>query len=1036
MTSHVFHKACLFPICMAALVCFSTTTFADDAVDYSRDIRPLLSNNCYHCHGPNEQDREGGFRLDQLESTLAEADSGEHPIVPGNLEKSEIIRRIMSTDPDEMMPPPESNKSLKPKEIEKIKQWVTEGAKWRDHWAYIPLEKSEVPTAIDANWGINPIDNFIAQRLDQSGLTPAAPANKTRLIRRITFDLTGLPATLAEVDAFLKDDSPTAYEKVVDRLLQSNHYGEHMARFWLDAARYGDTHGLHLDNYREMWLYRDWVVNAFNSNMPYDQFTTEQLAGDLIPDATEDQIIATGFNRCHVTTSEGGSIAEEVYVRNVVDRVVTTGTVFMGVSFECSRCHDHKYDPFTMNDFYSMFAYFNSMDGNPLDKNIKDPAPIYRQIPQAGRDEIAKLKTETETAQQAIKDYLAKIEYVEPEESTDAIANEPTEVVWIDDGLPEGAKGEGNSPWEWTEEKELVYSGSQASTRTATGLSQHFFTGAKTPLVIYEGDKLFTYVYLDPKNPPKEIMLQWNDGNWNHRAYWGGNLIDWGTDNSASRKRKGDLPELGKWVRLEVPASEVGLKVGAKINGWAFTQFDGTVYWDKAGIVTREGRPKEYRSLKSWIAEVKKSKPASIPKNISELIKKADDKQTEADLKKITSYFVENIFQDTKETFTPLQKTIKKNNERTAQITKASPTTLIFKETAEPKEAFILTRGEYDQKGDAVTRSTPESLLSFPEGAPNNRLGLAQWLLDPKHPLTSRVAVNRFWQQFFGTGIVKTSEDFGSQGEVPSHPELLDWMSKQFIDSDWDIKATMKQIAMSATYRQSSDITPELYKLDPENRLLARGPRYRLDAEMIRDQALHVSGLLSSSLGGPSVKPPQPDGLWLAVGYSGSNTVRFKPDTGSEKVHRRTLYTFIKRTSPPPQMTTFDAPSREACIVRRERTNTPMQALLLMNDPQYIESARGLGQRAILEGGEDTASRIDFIFRTCTARHPTTSEADELTQLLKDNRTTFEKNPEAATKLISIGESVANKDINPAELAAWTMLGNLMLNLDEVVSKN
>ncbi|WP_186767782.1 PSD1 and planctomycete cytochrome C domain-containing protein [Blastopirellula retiformator] len=1014
----------------------TSSALAEGEIDFGADIRPLLSNNCYSCHGPDEEHRAGGFRLDVESSAIGEADSGERPIAPGDVDASEIIARIVSTDPSLQMPPPETNKSLKPEEVEKIRQWIAAGAKFEKHWAFQSLEKPEPPAPKQAEWARGPIDQFVLARLEKMGMSPSDVATKERLIRRVTFDLTGLPPTMAEVEAFVKDDSPDAYEKVVDRLLASPHYGEHMARFWLDAARFGDTHGLHLDNYREMWLYRDWVIQAFNNNKPFDQFTVEQLAGDLLENPTEEQKIASGFNRCHVTTSEGGSIKQEVEMRNVIDRVTTTGTVFMGLTFECTRCHDHKYDPLTMNDFYSMYAFFNSFDYNPMDGNAKDHAPTIRMISADDQQKIASLKQELDATKKTIREQLAAIQYQEP--ATGSIEEQPpTELVWIDDDAPSGAKLRSNSyPWQWVEAPEPVLSGKRATKRTSEALDQHFFTEAKPPLDVYEGDVLFAHVYLDPADPPKEIMLQWNTGNWERRVYWGENLIPYGSDGTVSLTRQGDLPALGEWVRLEIPVELLDLKRGDKLNGWAFTQWGGTVYWDKAGILTREGRGKVYHSLAEWSTELAAAKKPSEPKDIVAIAKKETGKRSEAEQTKLQNYFLEYAYSDTRDQFAPLHKKVTDNEKTIDTLTKASPTTLISKEKKAPVPSHILARGEYDQLGDVVPRATPEMLPPMKEGAPVNRLGLAQWLVDPSHPLTSRVTVNRLWQQVFGTGLVKTSEDFGLQGEPPTHPELLDWLASQFIEDGWDVKKMMRRVVLSSTYRQSSKMTAEQVAKDPANRYFSHGPRYRLDAEMIRDQALTVSGLLVDKVGGASVKPPQPAGLWEAVGYGSSNTAKFKADDGHEKVHRRTLYTFIKRTSPPPEMSTLDAPSRESCTVRRERTNTPLQALMLMNDPQFVEAARALGARAIKEGGDTSKKRAEWMLQLCLSRQPHEQEVAEVVKLVDAAAEHFSANPDAAAALVAVGDVKRDESIDLSAAAAWTLAANLALNLDEVITKN
>jgi hypothetical protein len=849
-----------------------------DTVDYQRHIRPILSDNCYACHGPDQEHLEAGLRLDLREGIVTETESGALPVVPESPEESELFLRISHEDPFMRMPPEDSGKQLSAEQIELIRKWIAQGAPWEEHWAFVPLERPEVPQVSRSEWVRNEVDAFILSRLESEGLEPAPPATKERLLRRVTLDLTGLPPTLQEIDAFLQDDSPQAYQRVVDRLLESPAYGEHRARYWLDAARYGDTHGLHLDNYREMWAYRDWVVKAYNDNLPYDKFLLYQLAGDLLPDPTLDQLIATGFLRCHVSTSEGGSIEEEVYVRNVVDRVVTTGTVIMGLTFDCTRCHDHKFDPLTMRDFYSMFAFFNSIDGGPLDGNVKDPAPVAKVATEEQQQTLTELQTQRDHLQESLDTHLKQFDYAEPN--------------------------------------------------------------------------------------PEDVAVQAAPS----------------TDGSESRKA--------------------------------------------------------YRSLAQWLADHQGSDDKSLPDDIRGLLKMAPEKRSGEQQEKLKTYFVRFVYADARDLFDPLNAKLEAVTNELGELDAKIPTTLIFRERSEPRPSFILHRGEYDQRREEVPRATPGFLLPLPEGAPLDRLGLGQWLLQPRHPLTSRVAVNRLWQQVFGIGLVKTSEDFGSQGEPPSHPELLDWLAAELVDSGWDVKGLLRTLVMSSTYQQTSKATPEVIARDPGNRLLARGPRYRLDAEMIRDQALAVSGLLVKKMGGPSVKPPQPLGLWFAVGYSGSNTVRFKKDDGPDKVHRRTVYTFIKRTAPPPQLSTFDAPSRESCQVRRERTNTPLQSLLLMNDPQFVEAARGLAQRALSQADWSPADRAQFMFRLCTGRAPRPDELQLLVESYEHHLSTYQSDPPAAGSLVAVGEIAPPSELDPVELAAWTMVANLVLNLDEVITKN
>jgi hypothetical protein len=1002
-------------------------------VDFNRDIRPILSDNCFACHGPDRKQRKADLRLDVHDASLKDV------LSPGKPADSKLLARLVTKDDSERMPPPKFKKTLTAQQIVLLRRWIEEGATYRVHWSYVAPRRPALPAVKNGAWPRTAVDRFLLARMEAAGLSPSPEADKVTLLRRVTLDLTGLPPTPDEVDAFLADTSADAYTKVVDRLLRSARYGEHLGRFWLDVARFGDTHGMHLDNYREMWPYRDWVIKAFNANKPYDRFITEQLAGDLLPGNNRANLVATGFNRAHVTTSEGGSITEEIHIRNVIDRVETTGTVFLGLTIGCSRCHDHKYDPVTMKDFYSLSAFFNSLEGSPLDGNAaRHPPTIQVPTPQQAAA-LAQADKKLAEARQVLAAKASTVAY--DDRLDDKAPEQPTraDFVWIDDGVPSGAKAQTDgrdATWTFVSAPAPVYSGSKALRHSGNGTVQHYFTGANPGLKVGKGDKLFAYVYLDPKSPPKAIMLQWHTDTWRHRAYWGENLINFGRDNSPERRLQGPLPAAGQWVRLEVPAARVGLTPGMTVTGWAFTQFNGTVYWDKAGITTQLPQAGgAFDTLTGWVRAQRALGGAGLPAPIQPLVKIDRAKRTPAQQKQLRDYFVENAWTKAQTELAPLRQKVTALEAERAKIDGTVPVTYVFKETATPLQAYILKRGEYDQRGDKVGRATPGFLPPLPAGAPLNRLGLARWMLSPEHPLTTRVAVNRFWQILFGTGLVKTAEDFGVQGEPPSHPELLDWLAVELRESGWDVKKFMKMLVTSAAYRQSSRVTKEQLARDPSNRLCSRGPRFRLDAEMLRDQALAVSGLLVEKIGGPSVKPPQPPGLWKAVAFVGSNTMNFVPDHGRDKVHRRSLYTFWKRTSPPPQMSTFDAPSREACTVRRERTNTPLQALLLLNDPQYVEAARALAGRSLREGGKADADRIAYLFRLATARRPDSRELAELQSALKDLRAEYAADPAAAGKLITIGESKPDPALDAKELAAWTMLANTVLNLDEVLNK-
>jgi hypothetical protein len=1010
-------------------------------VNFAREIRSILSDNCFACHGPDNKQRKAGLRLDTKEGVLAKLSSGDVAVVPGNADESELIFRIESDDAEVRMPPKRFGKQLTAKQIKILRRWVEEGASWTTHWAFETPRKSEPPLVKDAAWARNPIDRFVLARLEAEGLHPSPEAEATTLVRRLFLDLTGLPPTPKDVDDFFARKTDSRYEMLVDRLLDSPRYGEHMARIWLDAARYGDTHGLHLDNYREIWPYRDWVIKAFNSDTPFDEFIVEQLAGDLLPNPTLDQLIATGYNRCHVSTNEGGSIDEEVYVRNIVDQVDTNGTVFLGLTIGCARCHDHKYDPVRMKDYYQLFAFFNNIDGPAMDGNLARWEPIVK-LPSAvqkvdldrANERIAAIRhTIAAAVVKATATYDAK---------TDADQSEVvqrSDFVWIDDALPQGASSKGDGPWEFVTRPDYpVASGLSAVLIKAQGLKQQYFEKADRKLKVGEGDTLFTQVFLDPLNRPKEIMLQWHTaGGWSHRAYWGQNVIDWGKDGTPERLRVGELPPSGKWVRLEVEVKRLDLAPGTLIDGWSFAQHDGTVYWDRAGIETwTPQRGQVFDSLTAWIRARRADKGAGLPDGLKPILETERSKRTDAQRSELLTHFLEHGYSGTQSVFEPLHAQLAKAEQERDRIDAQIPTTLVFQERkGEPRPAFLLNRGEYDQRREKVGRATPAFLPPPPPEVPLNRLGLARWLVAPNHPLTARVAVNRFWHQVFGTGLVKTAEDFGSQGEPPSHPDLLDWLAVQFRDDGWDVKRFMKRLVMSSTYKQSSHVTPEGLARDPANRLLARGPRYRLDAEIVRDQAFFLGGLLIERVGGPSVKPPQPAGLWEAVGYTDSNTARFTADHGAEKVHRRSFYTFWKRTSPPPQMTALDAPSRESCQVRRERTNTPLQALLLLNEPQFVEASRALAERTLCEAGPTTDERLCYMFQIATSRLPDPKDLTELNHALLDFSAHYGRETDAAQALINLGETKPSQKYNPGELAAWTMIGNVILNLDEVMTK-
>jgi hypothetical protein len=1015
---------------------------AEPAIRFDRDIRPLLSENCYACHGPGTQ--EAGLRLDSHEAATAQLASGGRAIVAGDTKASEMLARIAATDPDVAMPPPHTNKSLSPEQKALLAKWIAAGAPYERHWSFAPVVRPEVPVTADAAV-TQAIDRFLEARLTAEKLPVNPEADRPTLLRRLSFALTGLPPTPTEVAAFVADTAPDAYEKQVERLLQSPHHGEEMARHWLDAARYADTHGLHLDNERQMWAYRDWVVKAFNDNLPFDQFTIWQLAGDLLPEATLEQKVATGFSRCNVTTSEGGSINDELLFRYSVDRTATMTNAFMGLTGQCAVCHSHKFDPISHKEFYSLYAFFNSAADPGFDGNKIDTPPVIR-VPSAEQQRrLAELDAARPGLEKAIADAQAAVVYVDPATADPKPQPERLETVWLDDEFPPGAavKSSGGHPTAWLtgDAAAGVLSGQRSLERTASGIGQDFYEAGAAEIVVRPNEEIFAHVWLDPANPPKSVMIQFNTGEWKHRAVWGEpNVIPWGDLGKPSRHHAGPLPETGRWVRLAVPAKAMGLEPGTKVKGFALTQFDGHARWDLVGGVSvNDPAADPTRSLARWWADrVGQDKLDDVPADLRGLVKAGPEQTTKPeDVERIRRHWIAQVWAAKPEPLAAAMTALEANGRTKAEIEKQIPLTFIFTDQPKMRESFVMQRGAYDKPGEKVERGTPAFLpaLAVAAGKTPDRLDLARWLVSPAHPLTPRVAANRLWQQFFGVGLVKTSEDFGLQGEPPAHPELLDWLAAEYRERGWDTRHMVKLIVTSRAFRRASAVKPEQLAADPENRLLARGPRFRLDAEQIRDNALAVSGLLVRAFGGQGVKPYQPPNIWEPVGFGGSNTRSYKQDSG-EALYRRTMYLFVKRTAPHPALVNFDAPNREQFCARRERSNTPLQSLQLMNDVQHVEAARALAARALTEGGAEDAARIEWLFRTVLSRAPAAEEATIVAQTLAGNRARYAADAEAAKRAIAHGESKPPAGIAPAELAAWSLVANLMLNLDETLSRN
>ena len=1020
----------------------STLPASGTRVEFNRDIRPILSDACFHCHGFDAHKRKADLRLDTAEAA-ATSREGRQVLKPGERSASELWRRVTSADPATRMPPPNSGKKISPAQVQLLGRWIDQGAPYQKHWAFEPPQRPEPPAVGKAPWCRSDIDRFILARLESLQLTPSPEAARETLIRRVTLDLTGLPPTPEEVDAFLADTGADAYERLVDRLLASPRYGEHQARYWLDLARYGDTHGLHLDNERSMWPYRDWVVEAFNRNLPYDQFTIWQLAGDLLPEPTREQLVASGFNRCNVTTSEGGAIDEEFQVRYAVDRVETTSAVWMGLTLGCAVCHDHKLDPITQKEFYQVFTLFNNLTEKPMDGNALLPPPILKLPSPDQEEQLQDFDERLARLENRSREAVAAMHYLDPAGLPDAPKPAPKETVWVEDDFPPKAApqvNEGNLPYKWvTAQEGPVFSGERALERRGKGIHQVFFPESAEPLQVGTDARFFAYVHLDSKDPPKAIMLQFHvKGQWARRANWGDeDAITYGTKGTPEKLLAGPLPETGRWVRLEVSAEKLGLSQGTRVTGLSFTQFDGTAYWDKAGLLSVND-PATDPTL-SFIAWEKSERPlgdkSTAPDPIKELLKKDPATLETNQIAQLREHFLGSVHADPQSPVLPIRAELKSTREKREAFDKEIPATMISKELDQPRPAWVLLRGQYDKHGEPVGPGVPSVLPPLPAAEKTNRLTFARWLVEPQHPLTARVTANHFWQQLFGTGLVKTSEDFGAKGEWPSHPELLDWLATGFVQSGWDVKRLVRLMVTSATYRQDSRLTPDRLGRDPENRLLARGPRHRLDAEVLRDNALFVSGLLNPAMGGRGVRPYQPSGIWEAVGYTTSNTAKYSQDHG-EALYRRSLYLFWKRTAPPPSMTTVDASSRESCRTRRERTNTPLQALLTMNDIAWFEAARQLGYRMLSQGGATDADRLRYGFRLVAARPPGTAESEVLAEALAQHRAHYQADIEAAKQALAVGESLVPQDVPPAELAAYTLVANLLLNLDETLTKN
>jgi Protein of unknown function (DUF1553)/Protein of unknown function (DUF1549)/Planctomycete cytochrome C len=1021
-------------------------------IDYNRQIRPILSNYCLKCHGPDEQERQAGLRLDLREAALAPAESGRPAIVPGKADESRLVQRIFSDDPGKLMPPPESNKKLSAAEKQLLKDWIAEGAGYQEHWAFLPVKRPAAPKPSKASRK-NTIDDFLAARraIERAnekagdGWTSSPEADRTTLLRRVTLDLTGLPPTIQELDSFLADRSVDAYEKVVDRLLASPHFGERLAVDWLDASRFADTHGYHIDSGRDMSRWREYVIEAFNANKPFDQFTIEQLAGDLLPGATREQKIASGFNRNHMINFEGGAIPEEYHTAYIVDRVNTTAAVWLGLTINCAQCHDHKYDPITQKEFYQLFSFFYNVPENGLDGSKGNASPLLK-VPSAEQE-----RRHIELTA-AIQSAHEQMEAPWPELDKAQAAWEKTaldqRVVWKP-LLAREMVSAGGAALKKLDDESIIASGENPAAETysvrgksslmrVTALRLEALNDeslpAKGPGRSANGNAVLTNVRVAASGDslmPRVARFKAASADYSQNDYPVAQAIDENPQTGWAI-----FPEVGKphvaIFELADPlilAPQEELLVTLEFQ----SQFGQHQFGRFRLSLTEASPPHDRQKL-----------PESLVAALStEAAKRSDAQKTE-----LKRHFRTHVADEGK----ALGAQLARRQADLAALDKAIPTTMIMQEMDQPRDAYFLIRGQYDKKGDKVLPGVPAVLPPLTEGLPHNRLGLAQWLVAPSHPLTSRVIVNRYWQMLFGTGLVKTAEDFGSQGEPPSHPELLDWLAAEFMqptesqlqekqqskEQGWNVKALLRLIVTSAAYRQSSTVTAAQLAKDPENRLLARGPRFRLQAEFIRDLALSTSGLINRKIGGPSVSPYQPPGLWeelMSREDSANWTAQTYVQSHGEDLYRRTMYTFWKRTCPPPTLATFDAPDRETCTVRRARTNTPLQALILLNDPTYVEASRKMAERLMTEGGQSVEQRIAYAFRLATARTPRDKEIVALRKVFEKQRAHYAAKKEAALKLLSVGESSRNEALDPADLAAWTTVASVILNLDETITR-
>ncbi len=1027
----------LIPALLPGLLSLLTAR-AEPALDFNRDVRPILSENCFRCHGFDEQARKGGLRLDTAEGSARPAKSGEVAVVPFKPEQSALVQRLTTTDSDDKMPPEKSGKKLSAGQVDILTRWVAQGAKYAKHWAFEPPVPAPLPEVTNKAWARNDIDRFVLHHLEQQGLAPSAETPPARWLRRVCLDLTGLPPSLEDLHQFEHETqvSTDAYERWANKLLQSQHLGEKLALDWLDTARYADTNGYFGDHPRQAWPWRDWVINAFNRNQPFDQFTVEQLAGDLLPQPTRDQLVATGFQRNCMANNESGIINEEYRVEYAIDRLNTAAATWMGVTVGCAQCHDHKYDPLTQKEFYQLFAFFNSTTDPGLIRQ-DDPPPVVEVPTPEQQADVQRLEAALKAEEHAVAPLAPVLNKELAAWEKDAVKSLPAlpsgEVAWLDfDGGLGNGKALGTT---------LAFVPGIRGQAIKLDATQHVeatlpawqMDGPWSVAVWLKAEGPLSCVWskIQPLEPRRGVEMIWQKGRLqvNLVNQWSVNAIEAATRDATSSKDwhhvvvsyDGSRKAAGLHVLLDGRAAALTinrdtlsgsianaepLRIGRRDAGLGF---HGLL--DELRVLPRAVPEAE---AMAWFESERVHGALALEKGR----RGAGDQQV------LRGYYLKH---HASASMRAAYDHLAAAKEQAQAARAAIPTALIMRDLDQPRATHVLLRGQYDHPGDEVQPGVPAVFPGLPATAPRNRLGFARWLVAPENPLTARVAVNRLWQMCFGEGLVRTPNDFGTQGETPTHPELLDALAVRFVQSGWDVKAMLKLIVLSATYRQASATTEAMLQRDPENRLLARGPRFRLPAELIRDQALAVAGLLSPRVGGPSARPFQPPGLWEAVSYNGEET--YVPDAG-ESAFRRSLYTYWKRQSPPPALMAFDAPTREKCTVRRARTNTPLQALVLLNDETYVAAARAFARRALsLPGGDK--DRLRLMFESVTSRPPSNRELALLGGLLVHQQPLFERNLAGAASFSGVDIKVSSPD----KLAAWTIVAQTLFNLDEAVTR-